>query len=270
MKNFYIFTSKWSFFRLLLSITGILLVIYTLYLLIGFGVLHLGVVLPFFIGGFLLIHGLFWQKIVDFLQKKWILKRIWQLLWAVFLVWFVSFLIFISYLMANLRYSQTADFDNVKAIIVLGTGFKNNKPTPVLASRLDKSASIANKNPQTLLILTGGVGFNKTVSEASVMRAYLLDKYRLKNPMALESKSISTELNLKNSQMILANANIQLNEPIVIVTSDFHTLRALAIAKKQGFGDVMTAGAVTPVYIRYNNWLREYFAFVSGWVLGEY
>ena len=247
MKNFYIFTSKWSFFRLLLSITGILLIIYTLYLLIGFGVLHLGVVLPFFIGGFLLIHGLFWQKIVDFLQKKWILKRIWQLLWAVFLVWFVSFLIFISYLMANLRYSQTADFDNVKAIIVLGTGFKNNKPTPVLASRLDKS-----------------------VREASVMRAYLLDKYRLKNPMALESKSTSTELNLKNSQMILANANIQLNEPIVIVTSDFHTLRALAIAKKQGFGDVMTAGAVTPVYIRYNNWLREYFAFVSGWVLGEY
>ena len=28
--------------------------------------------------------------------------------------------------------------------------------------------------------------------------------------------------------------------------------------------------AETPLNIRYNAWLREYFAFVSGWLLREY
>lgn len=57
---------------------------------------------------------------------------------------------------------------------------------------------------------------------------------------------------------------------IVIVTSDFHTLRAAAIARKIGFKNVSTAGAYTPLGMRYNSWFREYFSFVSGWILQEY
>ena len=64
--------------------------------------------------------------------------------------------------------------------------------------------------------------------------------------------------------------NIQLNEPIAIVTSDFHTLRAAAIAHKQGYRHIITVAAPTPLINLYNSWLREYFAYGSGWLLNEF
>jgi uncharacterized SAM-binding protein YcdF (DUF218 family) len=86
----------------------------------------------------------------------------------------------------------------------------------------------------------------------------------------LEDKSTSTDLNLLNSKTILKYKNIPLSAPIAIVTSDFHTLRAAAIAKKLGYQNVIMNSAETPLNTRYNAWLREYFAFISGWILQEY
>ena len=103
------------------------------------------------------------------------------------------------------------------------------------------------------------------------MSRYLLQRHAVPlAQMALEDQSTSTELNLKNSKAVLAQQGVALTAPIAIVTSDFHTLRAAAIAKKQGYDQVMMVSASTPLLIRYNAWLREYFAFISGWLLDEY
>lgn len=262
---------QYRFFRYFLMVIGILGIVDTLVLFFYYHILHLGVVLPFVLGIFFLVQGLFWQKIRDFVKKNEIVKRLWQWTWAGFLLWLLSFVFFISYLQYSLNIQQNFIHKPVKAIIVLGSGFRNNQPTPVLASRLDMSAEVFKRQPNAFLVLTGGVGFNKLVSEASVMQNYLLEKYHLPIArMLLEEKSTSTELNLQNSKQILLSYAVTLDNPIVIVTSDFHTLRARAIAKKQGFLDVVSVGSVTPLYVRYNSWLREYFAFVSGWVLDEY
>ncbi|HAV3727992.1 TPA: YdcF family protein, partial [Acinetobacter baumannii] len=69
---------------------------------------------------------------------------------------------------------------------------------------------------------------------------------------------------------LLEQAHINVNQPIAIVTSDFHTPRAAAIAKKQGYTQVYMVAAETPLITRYNAWLREYFAYASGWLLNEY
>ncbi len=103
------------------------------------------------------------------------------------------------------------------------------------------------------------------------MSKYVQHYYAIgSNRIWLEDKSTSTDLNLKNSQAILNQLNIQLNEPIAVVTSDFHTLRAAAIAKKQGYSHIIAVAAPTPLVNRYNSWLREYFAYLSGWVLNEF
>lgn len=257
--------------RFLLILLGLIGIIDSAYLIMRYQLLHLGIVLPCIIGLIFCGHGLFWQKIHTFLITKIWLKRIWRCLWLGFFAWLCSFLSFAGYLHMFLKNQQNFNNQAVTAIIVLGSGFKDGKPTPVLASRLDTSAKLASQYPNALIILTGGVGFNKTVSEASVMQRYLQEKYLISSQnLRLEDKSTSTALNLQNSKVILSNEQIDLDKPIVIVTSDFHTLRALAIAKKQGFGNVSTFGATTPLYVRYNNWLREYFAFVSGWLLREY
>jgi uncharacterized SAM-binding protein YcdF (DUF218 family) len=56
---------------------------------------------------------------------------------------------------------------------------------------------------------------------------------------------------------------------VAVVTSDFHTLRAQRIARKVGYTRTISVPAPTPLYIRYNAWLREYFATASSWLLRE-
>lgn len=133
------------------------------------------------------------------------------------------------------------------------------------------SAAYAKQYPQTLLIMTGGLGFQQNISEAEVMSQYLQKQHQIdQSRILLEDKSTSTEQNLKNSQSLLAAHQISLSEPIAIATSDFHILRAKAIAERQGYQQIIGLSATTPLYIRYNSWLREYFAFISGWMLNEY
>lgn len=84
-----------------------------------------------------------------------------------------------------------------------------------------------------------------------------------------EEISTSTHENLLFSQVILSDHGWQHHETIALVTSDFHTLRAGRIAARLGYQQVQLIGVPTPLYLRYNAWLREAFAFLSGVVLGE-
>lgn len=263
------FIDKWQKIWLfgLLS-AGLVLLIDGLFLII-FKRINLGSILPTLIGIFLLFHAIFWQRIQLYLANRIWQKRCWQLGWVVFIVWLISLFSFFIILQQHIAKSEQTP--PVKAILVLGSGFKNGKPSPTLANRLDTSAKIAKQQPNSLIVLTGGLGFNETLTEAEVMAKYLNETHGIDyQRMALENQSTSTELNLKNSQPILAEHGIRLTEPILIVSSDFHTLRAEKIAKKLGYQHISTAGSATPLSIRYNVWLREYFAFVSGWVLNEY
>ena len=83
-------------------------------------------------------------------------------------------------------------------------------------------------------------------------------------------RSTSTAENLQFSRALLAARGMGTEQPVLVVTSDFHQLRARLIARRVGFIQVSSAGAATPLYLRYNAYLREYFAFISGWLLGEY
>lgn len=166
---------------------------------------------------------------------------------------------------------HTIESTPVKAIIVLGSGVENGKPSAALAKRLDAAVPVAKTSPQALLILSGGLDFGERETEAVIMARYLQQHYAIpSSDMALEDQSTSTELNLKNSKAILVQHQINLTDPVAIVTSDFHTIRAAAIARKQGYQHVTMISAPTPLFMRYNAWLREYFAFLSGWVLNEY
>lgn len=256
--------------RGIMVIVGGLLCLDT-FVLLMVGKWHLGTILPAFFGGLLLIQGVAWHRLTAFFNhyQHHRLKILWRFFWLAVLIWLITLGAFFCYLAKNAHTTLTNT--PVKAILILGSGYKNGQPTPTLASRLDVGARLAKHQPQTLIVLTGGIGLTETVSEASVMANYLVTTHHIpRTHLALEEKSTSTELNLKNSQPILAKYGIGLNEPIAIVTSDFHTLRAQAIAKQQGYQQVVMVGSPTPLLSRYNNWVREYFAFVSGKLLNEF
>lgn len=254
--------------RLAMVLGGVTLMGYSVVLLIQRKI-HLGTVLPLGIGAILTWHGMYWRQTQQWFAKRPLWPRLWQGAWLGFGVWLVSFIGFC--LVLNQHLHHTPAVGTARAIMVLGSGFKNGQPTPTLAARLDRAALLANQAPHALIVLTGGGSRGETQSEAEVMANYLHTRYGIAaRRMALERQSTSTALNIANSLPILRAHGIMPTDPVVIVTSDFHTLRAQAIAQHQGLASVMMMDAPTPPVMRPAVWLREYFAFISGWVLGEF
>lgn len=256
------------FIRIILAIVGFILFADGLYLLLQ-GKYHLGIILPFLIGIIFFIHAFLWKQIQAQLQKSLLLNKLWKMCWVVFFIWVLSLSAFFAYIAINKN--KTYDKQDFKAMIVFGSGLIQGKASPTLQARLDKAAEVHQQSPEAYMVVTGGYGLGQIKSEAEVMSAYLQDNYSIaKESIILENQSTSTELNLANSQPLLKKLDIELSAPIALITSDFHTPRVAAIAKKQGYTNVTTYSAITPLETRYNAWLREYFAYISGWLLGEY
>ena len=239
-------------------------------ILMAIGKVNFGTVVPCLLGLVFIAHGIFWHNITAFIyQYRW-LSYLWYALWTIFFIWLISFGVFIYALQQQIKQSSK-HIPEVAAIIVLGSGTVAGKPTPTLAKRLDAAAPIINSQKNALVITSGGMSFGQTHSEANIMASYLHDTYDIPlERIAQEGKSTSTAENLIYSQELLAAKGISFAAPIAIVTSDFHIIRAAAIARHQGYLQPIMLASPTPILIRYNAWFREYFAFVSGWLFNEY
>lgn len=154
-------------------------------------------------------------------------------------------------------------------VVVLGSSTPNEQPSPALRERLDKALQLAAQFPQARIIVSGGVDFRETTSEARVMARYLQAQGLPAQRILEEDRSTSTHLNLLYSLQMAQTQGGQASDAFVVVTNDFHTPRASAIARKAGLSHVHAAGAPTPLYMRYVAWLREYFACLAGIALGE-
>ena len=255
--------------RTLLAISGLILVIDCM-VLIAVGKINFSTVVPLLIGIIFIAHGLFWHAIRDLVSQNAWLNISWYGLWGLFAIWLVSFGIFIGSLQKQIKLSKKP-LPQVAAIIVLGSGTVDGEPTPTLAARLDTAAAIISAQPQAVVVTSGGIGFGRTRSEADIMATYLYETHGVSlKQIVQEGESTSTEENLMNSQALLDKQGVSLSAPIAIVTSDFHTIRTAAIARHQGYKQPITRASPTPLSIRYNAWFREYFAFISGWILREY
>ena len=255
--------------RAAISVVGAIIIVDCV-TLIAVGKINFGSVVPLGLGIAFVAHGIFWRPIRTFVTKNRWSNRLWYGLWCLFFLWLLSFTLFVWMLQQQSKRSKQPA-PEVAAIIILGSGTVAGKPTPTLAKRLDTAVPIINAQPKALVVTSGGMGFQRSRSEANIMATYLNDAHGIPLERILqEGKSTSTEENLLNSQTILAAHGVSRVDPIAIVTSDFHTIRAAVIARHQGYQQPITVASPTPLSIRYNAWFREYFAFASGWLLGEY
>ncbi|WP_369819489.1 YdcF family protein [Acidovorax sp. Root217] len=197
-------------------------------------------------------------------------RRAWRAGWLLFLAWVASVALFWNALAGQVQAFNAAAGDvPLKAIIVLGSGTPNGQPSPALRARLDKARELAAAHPAAWVVVSGGVDFGETASEGRIMGDYLRAQGMAAERILQEERSTSTELNLRYSLPLLQAKGLGLTSPMAVVTSDFHTVRAQRIARKIGYTQSVVAGAPTPLYLRYNAWLREYFATASSWILGE-
>ncbi|MEN9912582.1 MAG: hypothetical protein RI956_1026 [Pseudomonadota bacterium] len=228
-------------------------------------VFNVGTIIPLLLGSLGLILFKYRQA-----RQKWLLYRpIYRLIYTVYRVglciWLISLMLFFSWVIQP----NTVATVSPNVILILGSGLKNNQPTPTLKARLDTGLIEARRLPSANILLTGGIGINQIKSEAAVMADYLIMRGIEPSRILLEERSTSTYENLVFSKALLPDID-PLFTRIIIVSSDFHLPRAKAIAYQLNLPIVSTVGASTPLLIRYNARLREYFAFIKSGLLNEF
>ena len=152
---------------------------------------------------------------------------------------------------------------DTQAIIVLGAQVKEDGSLSLqLQWRLDKVLEVYREYPQPIVVC-GAQGDNEPVTEASAMRAYLAQNGVPWEDILIEDQSFNTRQNLKNARNLLPE-NVR---NVLIVTSNYHLPRAMALAADAGFEP---AGVGSPIKWYYwpKNHFREALAWVKYWLQG--
>ncbi len=235
------------------------------------GRFNFGVIVPFVLGASFLLLAIYQVRWMQWVNLKPFRVVAWRAIVFGFCLWLMSLLAFFVFLQQRTNTTNgSMESTPAKAIIVLGSGTPNCQPSLALIERLKQGQAFAMHNMPAWLIVSGGVDFGNTCSEAEVMAAYLAQQKMDMSRVLQERASTSTHENLIFSERLLLEKSISKSDAIQIVTSDFHTLRAEKIAIRAGYSNVQLIPAPTPLFMRYNAWTREYFAFISGWLLNEY
>ena len=208
---------------------------------------NLGVILPAVLGLPLLLLGLFWSH-MD--------AGFWLFLRRFLLVCYglgCLFLLFLGSLM--LRAMDQGEHGDYDALIVLGAAVHGDRVTWVLSNRLDAAYNYAVAHPDTVLVVSGGQGDGESVTEASAMAKYLIQKGINPARILTEDRAESTAENFAFSKAII-DQQLSPDASIGFVTTRFHVFRASRVAQKGGIS-ARGLGAPDVWYIALNNFLRE-------------
>ena len=136
--------------------------------------------------------------------------------------------------------------------IVLGLALENGEPAPDLLARLDTARMYLEKNPESKLVLTGGNADESGRTEADVMRDILTKQGVSESRLILEDRAETTAENFRNIAEIVSK-----DEPVVLISSNYHMDRAVRNAGKEGFLHIMRLPAPSGLFTYGANMLSE-------------
>ena len=221
---------------------------------------NLGVILPAILGLPLLLVGIFLPRMnggfPGFLK------------WAFFCCYGLGVLLLLILGGCMLSSANQGKHYKAEALIVLGAAVHGDRVTLVLSNRLDTACDYLDAFPKCLCVVSGGRGAGETVTEASAMAAYLIDKGIEPERILLEEQATSTAENFTYSMALLKDT-VGEDCSVAFVTTGFHVFRARLTALKNGV-DARGVAAPDVWYLAINNFLREcvgicWYA-VKGWI----
>lgn len=153
------------------------------------------------------------------------------------------------------------DYD---AIIVLGAQILlSGEPNTQLEWRLD-AAFEAWSLKQVPVVVCGAQGHDEPMPEATAMKNYLVRKGIPAEMIYEDPASYNTNQNLRNAAEILDR--LTRIRKVLIVTSDYHVARAMALAGDLGFEAAGLGSPCKPEYWLKNH-TREALAWVKYWAV---
>ena len=196
------------------------------------------------------------RRLAYFYKKKWlyILSKIYM--WGI-AIFVGSFILIEGFLVYNIGNHQSVEsLEEVDYMIVLGAGLRGEDVSPTLKARLDQAIAYYKFHPKTMIIVSGGQGPDEVISEAEAMRRYLEEMGIPGESIIKEDHSTTTLENIAFSKEILRKRE-EAVESILIVTHDYHLLRAQMLAY---FMDLESIGlsAESSFLGRINYLIREY------------
>ena len=199
--------------------------LYSIWMIV-YPIWHTGVFLTLFIGLLILSFGIFY----DFYRQK-LPHWLKTLFWCGFGVATVAVCLLYGYGGSdNVTYQEDV-------LYVLGGGLKQDQPNKALARRLDKAVEYFEKNPQAVVVVTGGQGPNEWITEGLAMERYLVARGIPKEQILREEASTSTYENFVFSKKLLED---RFDGPYTVgfISTDYHIYRAERLAKLAGYTEM--------------------------------
>ena len=222
--------------------------------------LNIGNLMVILLGAFLMLWGVYYEK-TETLTRKGGLKYI-KIAVIFLLCAELVLLCFISFY----GYNDTADYSE-DALIVLGCAIRGENITLPLSYRLNKAVEYHKKNPAAIIVVTGGRGFQESITEALAMERYLIKKGVPEDLIIKEEKATSTAENMRYSKDIL-DKYFDGDYKTALITNQFHIYRSASIAKKEGFENISHIHAGLEWYSVAPCYLRESLAVLKMWLFG--
>lgn len=255
---------KGTFPRVCLLFLGVLsAALFLLFLITGIRTkIHTGNTVGMLISGFLTLVFLFPNKTADIACRLWEngAGRVFLVIFAALAVISVITAVIISAEMIKAMDRRPKKPANV---IVLGCRVKEKGPSLMLDKRIEAAYVYLSENPRVICIASGGKGNDEPMSEAECIRQGLIRRGISSDRIILEDKSVNTYENIRNSLAILDGIGAE--RRAVIVTSEFHQLRASMISEKQGLESYSVSSRTYPPLLP-SYWIREWFAVAYEWV----
>jgi uncharacterized SAM-binding protein YcdF (DUF218 family) len=152
--------------------------------------------------------------------------------------------------------------ENYDAIIVLGAQvYADGSPSVQLSWRLD-AAWEAYSRKAVPVVACGAQGKDEPMTEAEAMKIYLLNKGVPEKDILTDPESFNTRQNLTNASKLLKNRPEI--KKVLIVTSDYHLPRSMALAGDLGFEACGLGSPCKPEYWLKNH-TREALAWIKYW-----
>lgn len=161
------------------------------------------------------------------------MKRLWFFAVCVVL-WFVVHSAFIIIDGLN------DELEPVDAAVVLGNKVEpNGEPSERLQARLDKSVELYERGYFPMIIVSGGLG-KEGFDEATVMKAYLVDKGVPDDRIIEDPNGYNSFMTAQNSSKIMEQSNL---ESAMVITQYFHVSRTKLAFRKMDIKEVYAAHA---------------------------
>lgn len=191
-------------------------------------------------------------------------------LWRVVLVLACLGLVYFCIVEVPIIKNARTDADDERPyVVVLGAAVYGDQPSLTLVRRLEGTLDYLKRYPESVAIVSGGMGPGETVTEARAMHDWLLQRGVAEERIVQEPQATSTQENLSYSFALIRERGDEPDGNVAIVSSAYHLYRAKALARLQG---VEAAGVAAPwgyPLVMLNYFIREAFGVTRLWVFGS-